>query len=69
MLSDPITLYKFFILYMLAHVNFPLTNSQLTDFGELVAAHGNKFGFRRSRMCLLLFGHSAGILKACFRFG
>ena len=44
-------------------------NSQLTDFGELVAAHGNKFGFRRSRMCLLLFGHSAGILKACFRFG
>ena len=44
-------------------------NSQLTDFGELVAAHGNKFGFRRGRMCLLLFGHSAGILKACFRFG
>ena len=44
-------------------------NSQLTDFGELVAAHGNKFGFRRIRMCLLLFGHSAGILKARFRFG
>ena len=44
-------------------------NSQLTDFGELVAAHGNKFGFRRIRMCLLLFGHSAGILKACLRFG
>ena len=32
MLSDPITLYKLMILYMLAHVNFPLTNSQLTDF-------------------------------------
>ena len=32
MLSDPITLYKLMILYMLANVNFPLTNSQLTDF-------------------------------------
>ena len=31
MLSDPITLYKLMILYMLAHVNFPLTNSQLTE--------------------------------------
>ena len=32
MLSDPITLYKLMILYMLGHVNFPLTNAQLTDF-------------------------------------
>ena len=32
MLSDPSTLYKLMILYMLDHVNFPLTNSQLTDF-------------------------------------
>jgi DNA-binding PadR family transcriptional regulator len=32
MLSDPITLYKLMILYMLEHVNFPLTNAQLTDF-------------------------------------
>ena len=32
MLSDPITLYKLMILYMLDHVNFQLTNSQLTDF-------------------------------------
>ena len=32
MLSDPITLYKLMILYMLVHVNFPLTNAQLTDF-------------------------------------
>ena len=39
-------------------------DSQLADFGELVAAHGNEFGFRRIGMCLLLFGHSAGILKA-----
>lgn len=32
MLSDPITLYKLMILYMLRHVNFPLTNTQLSDF-------------------------------------
>lgn len=32
MLSDPNTLYKLMVLYMLDHVNFPLTNSQLTDF-------------------------------------
>ena len=32
MLSDPITLYKRMILYMLGHVNFPLTNAQLSDF-------------------------------------
>ena len=32
MLSDPITLYKLMILYMLGHVNFPLTNAQLIDF-------------------------------------
>ncbi len=32
MSSDPVTLYKLMILYMLAHVNFPLTNGQLTDF-------------------------------------
>ena len=32
MLTDPITLYKLMILYMLKQVNFPLTNSQLTKF-------------------------------------
>lgn len=32
MLSDPLTLYKLMNLYMLKHVNFPLTNAQLTDF-------------------------------------
>ena len=32
MLSDPITLYKLMNLYMLKHVNFPLTNAQLMDF-------------------------------------
>lgn len=32
MLSEPMTLYKLMILYMLKQVNFPLTNSQLSDF-------------------------------------
>ena len=32
MLSEPITLYKLMNLYMLKQVNFPLTNSQLSDF-------------------------------------
>ena len=32
MLSEPMTLYKLMNLYMLKQVNFPLTNSQLTDF-------------------------------------
>ena len=32
MLTDPITLYKLMVLYMLKQVNFPLTNSQLTSF-------------------------------------
>lgn len=32
MLSEPITLYKLMILYMLKKVTFPLTNSQLSDF-------------------------------------
>ncbi len=32
MLSEPMTLYKLMNLYMLRQVNFPLTNSQLTDF-------------------------------------
>lgn len=32
MFSEPITIYKLMILYMLSHVNFPLTNSQLSDF-------------------------------------
>jgi hypothetical protein len=32
MLSEPMTLYKLMILYMLKQVNFPLTNTQLSDF-------------------------------------
>ncbi len=32
MLSEPSTLYKLMILYMLKKVNFPLTNSQLSAF-------------------------------------
>ena len=43
-------------------------DSQLADFGELVSAHGNEFGFRRIGMCLLLFGHSAGDFKGLVPF-
>ncbi len=32
MAVEPLTLYKLIILYMLNKVNFPLTNSQLTEF-------------------------------------
>ena len=32
MIQEPETLYKLMILYMLNKVNFPLTNSQLTQF-------------------------------------
>ncbi|MBQ6876331.1 MAG: DUF4364 family protein [Lachnospiraceae bacterium] len=32
MLSEPLTLYKLMILYMLKQVKFPLTNSQISDF-------------------------------------
>lgn len=32
MFSEPMTLYKLMILYMLKQVNFPMTNSQLSDF-------------------------------------
>lgn len=32
MLSEPMTLYKLMILYLLRKVNFPLTNAQLSDF-------------------------------------
>lgn len=32
MLSEPLTLYKLMVLYMLKQVNFPLTNTQLAEF-------------------------------------
>lgn len=32
MVTDPKTLYKLMILYMLRHVNFPLTENQISDF-------------------------------------
>lgn len=31
-MSEPLTLYKLIVLYMLTRVNFPLTNSQISDF-------------------------------------
>ena len=32
MLSEPLTLYKLMILYMLKQVKFPLSNSQISEF-------------------------------------
>ena len=32
MLSEPMTLYKLMILYMLRQVNFPLTEDRLSEF-------------------------------------
>lgn len=32
MITDPMTLYKFMVLYMLSRVSFPLTNSQIAQF-------------------------------------
>lgn len=31
-MSEPVTLYKLIVLYMLNKVNFPLTNAQISDF-------------------------------------
>ena len=31
-MSEPLTLYKLIVLYMLTRVNFPLTNSQISNF-------------------------------------
>ena len=31
-MAEPLTLYKLIILYMLDKVNFPLTNSQISEF-------------------------------------
>ncbi len=32
MSSEPLTLYKLIVLYMLNKVNFPLTNAQISEF-------------------------------------
>ncbi len=32
MIKDSMTLYKLMILYMLSHVNFPISNSQISEF-------------------------------------
>lgn len=41
MINDSMMLYKLMILYMLSNVNFPISNSQLSDFflGEIGRAH------------------------------
>ena len=58
MLSDPITLYKLMILYMLGHVNFPLTNAQLTDFFL-----GNEYTSYFTLQQALNELHEAGLIK------
>ncbi len=47
MFSEPITIYKLMILYMLSHVNFPLTNSQLSDF-FISHNYTNYFSFQQA---------------------
>ena len=58
MLSDPITLYKLMILYMLGHVNFPLTNAQLADFFL-----GNEYTSYFTLQQALNELHEAGLIK------
>ena len=59
MLSDPITLYKLMILYMLGHVNFLLTNAQLSDF-FLGHEYTTYFSLQKALNELL----EAGLIKA-----
>lgn len=47
MFSEPITIYKLMILYMLSHVSFPLTNSQLSDF-FISYNYTNYFSFQQA---------------------
>lgn len=46
MLSEPITLYKLMVLYMLKKVNFPLSNAQMSDF-FLNKEYTNYFTFQQ----------------------
>lgn len=52
MTSDASTLYKLMILYMLNKVNFPLTNTQISDF-MLVKEYTNYFTLQESLNDLL----------------
>lgn len=52
MTSDATTLYKLMILYMLNKVNFPLTNTQISDF-MLVKEYTNYFTLQESLNDLL----------------
>lgn len=52
MTSDASTLYKLMILYMLDKVNFPLTNTQISDF-MLVKEYTNYFTLQESLNDLL----------------
>ncbi|HIS55527.1 MAG: DUF4364 family protein [Lachnospiraceae bacterium] len=46
MFSEPITLYKLMVLYMLKKVNFPLSNAQMSDF-FLNKEYTNYFTFQQ----------------------
>ena len=59
MLSDPQTLYKLMILHMLTRVNFPLTNSQLSDF-FLTRGYTNYFTLQQ----VLSELESAGLIRS-----
>ena len=59
MTEEPLTLYKLMILYMLGHVNFPLTNAQLSDF-FLGHEYTTYFSLQKALNELL----EAGLIKA-----
>ena len=58
-MAEPLTLYKLMILYMLGHVNFPLTNAQLSDF-FLGHEYTTYFSLQKALNELL----EAGLIKA-----
>ena len=46
MVSEPLTLYKLMVLYMLKRVNFPLSNGQMSEF-FLDKSYTNYFTFQQ----------------------
>ena len=58
-MSEPLTLYKLIVLYMLDKVNFPMTNSQLSDF-ILTQGYTDYFKFQKTMAELL----ESGLIRA-----
>ncbi len=54
-MSEPLTLYKLIVLYMLDKVNFPMTNAQLSDF-ILTQGYTDYFKFQQTMSELLESG-------------